>query len=878
MPEPLPPSSTRSAVLRDEHAFRQTLRRASFGLTLALALPALVLLGMVLYLLRTARSLDHTDRIIAQTQAVEKLAVDMATGLRGFQLTGDERFLESYRQAAPRVEKELAALSELVADNPSQSALAISSREDIARWRGFAERTLTLQRAGTPDIRDAEYNLGGKALMDAARAGIAGMVGEEIRLRAIRDRRLGHVIVGLFTLLGLGAVAVIPVLSVWLGRLRRTVTGSYRASLAASEERAGELQVTLNSIGDAVIATDAAGVVVLLNPAAERLTGWSAAEARGRALPQVFPIFHEQTGAPAENPVERVLRERIVVGLANHTVLRPRGGGEVPIEDSAAPIFTESGTLRGVILVFHDVTEKRARERAQLASEAQARAILDTSLDAVLLMDAGGKIAAWNPAAERIFGWSREEVMGADLAAHIIPERMREAHRRGLGRFLATGEGKVLARRLELPALRRDGSEFPVELSINPLSGAGPAMFVGVARDITDRKGAEDALLAAKEQAEAASRSKDNFLAALSHELRTPLTPVLMTAAALREDPRLPADAREQLGMMERNIALEARLIDDLLDLTRITRGKLSLRLQPCDAHSLISLAVEIVRDEAQAKGIALERSFAAPHSGLVADPARFQQVIWNLLRNAVKFTPRGGHIAIRTANAPREGGAERLQIEIRDSGVGIEPEALDRIFQAFEQAGRANDHRFGGLGLGLAIARAIVDLHGGTIRAESAGAGRGATFTIELPDAMEVPHGIESSHHAGGSPGSAATAGAGSLRLLLVEDHGATLEVLTRLLTREGHHVVAAATVGAALAAAEKEEFDAVVSDLGLPDGTGTELMVQLRERHGLRGIALSGYGMEEDLERTRKAGFIAHLIKPVDFNQLRRALETLD
>ena len=436
----------------------------------------------------------------------------------------------------------------------------------------------------------------------------------------------------------------------------------------------------------------------------------------------------------------------------------------------------------------------------------------------------------------------------------------------------------MLARRLELPALRRDGSEFPVELSINPLSGAGPAMFVGVARDITDRKGAEDALLAAKEQAEAASRSKDNFLAALSHELRTPLTPVLMTAAALREDPRLPADAREQLGMMERNIALEARLIDDLLDLTRITRGKLSLRLQPCDAHSLISLAVEIVRDEAQAKGIALERSFAAPHSGLVADPARFQQVIWNLLRNAVKFTPRGGHIAIRTANAPREGGAERLQIEIRDSGVGIEPEALDRIFQAFEQAGRANDHRFGGLGLGLAIARAIVDLHGGTIRAESAGAGRGATFTIELPDAMEVPHGIESSHHAGGSPGSAATAGAGSLRLLLVEDHGATLEVLTRLLTREGHHVVAAATVGAALAAAEKEEFDAVVSDLGLPDGTGTELMVQLRERHGLRGIALSGYGMEEDLERTRKAGFIAHLIKPVDFNQLRRALETLD
>jgi CheY-like chemotaxis protein len=278
-------------------------------------------------------------------------------------------------------------------------------------------------------------------------------------------------------------------------------------------------------------------------------------------------------------------------------------------------------------------------------------------------------------------------------------------------------------------------------------------------------------------------------------------------------------------------------------------------------------------------KGIAIERAFQAAQSGLMGDPARFQQVMWNLLRNSVKYTPHGGHIAIRTSNARGEDGVPWLKIEVSDSGIGIEPEFIDSIFQAFEQGGLSGEHRFGGLGLGLSIARAIVDLHGGTIRAESAGAGHGATFIIKMPDATEPPHGIpESSPDAGASfePASARRA-ARPLRLLVVEDHRATREVLKRLLTREGHHVVAAESVATALAATGKEDFDAVISDLGLPDGTGNELMAQLRERHGLRGIALSGYGMEKDTEESREAGFIAHLIKPVDFNQLRRALETL-
>ncbi|MES2736711.1 MAG: ATP-binding protein [Verrucomicrobiota bacterium] len=377
---------------------------------------------------------------------------------------------------------------------------------------------------------------------------------------------------------------------------------------------------------------------------------------------------------------------------------------------------------------------------------------------------------------------------------------------------------------------------------------------------------------------EQASRAKDNFLAALSHELRTPLTPVLMAAASLSEDERLPEEVRAQLGMIERNIGLEARLIDDLLDLTRIAKGKLPLRPQLCDSHSLISLAMEIVRDDAHEKGLVLEREFLAQNCGLMADPSRFQQVIWNLLRNAVKFTPKGGKITIRTRDESVPGEAARLRIEVADTGIGITQGAIERIFQPFEQA-HEGEHRFGGLGLGLSIARAIVDLHQGRISAESGGLDQGATFIVELPGATEAPAGISNNgeRRNGGSPQGAAPEEMGSvppLHILLVEDHDATLQVLTRLLIRTGYRVTSVNTITAAQSEAEANRFDLVISDLGLPDGSGNELMEKLRDQHGLRGIALSGYGMEEDVDRSRKSGFQAHLIKPIEMNQLRRTI----
>lgn len=403
-------------------------------------------------------------------------------------------------------------------------------------------------------------------------------------------------------------------------------------------------------------------------------------------------------------------------------------------------------------------------------------------------------------------------------------------------------------------------------------------------REIAERRLAEFALRDINERlrsatgvAEQAAKAKDDFLAALSHELRTPLTPVLIAAAALREDRRLPTEVREQLGMIERNVALEARLIDDLLDLTKIASGKLHLRAEPCDAHSLIGLAIEIVRDDARDKGITIERLFGAVHSGLTADPARFQQVVWNLLRNAVKFTPRGGKISVRTVDENTTKSGQWLRIEVTDTGIGIAPEGLEQIFLPFDQGHLTGDHRFGGVGLGLAIARAVVTLHGGHITAESPGTDQGATFIVELPGAVEPQVGVTNTALPFYISSAPSRDKVHPLRLLLVEDHVTTLKALSQLLKHDGHHVTAASNVTDALAAAASNTFDLVISDLGLPDGTGTELMAKLRAEYGLRGIALSGYGMEEDLKRSSAAGFVTHLTKPVAIAELRRVLASL-
>jgi PAS domain S-box-containing protein len=402
--------------------------------------------------------------------------------------------------------------------------------------------------------------------------------------------------------------------------------------------------------------------------------------------------------------------------------------------------------------------------------------------------------------------------------------------------------------------------------------------FVGVLSDTTQRKSAELELERARDEALAASRAKDDFLAALSHELRTPLNPVLLLASDAADNPALAPDIRESFETIRRQVNLEARLIDDLLDLTRITRGKLSLDRRILDAHILLNEAVATIRPDLESKGLVFSLHLAAAQHIVFGDAVRLQQVLWNVLKNAVKFTPEKGRITVRTSLTQR---TKRLAISVEDSGIGLTQAELARVFEAFSQgdhAAAAGSHRFGGLGLGLAISRSIVEMHGGEIRAESPGRNRGATFITELP-LMSVPTPTDQTpDNKNIATASSDVPAAKRGRLLVIEDHAPTRNTLKNLLERRNFEVVVAGSAIEARELVQQHPPDLVISDIGLPDQDGCVLMAELRVANPtLPGIALSGYGMDEDLARTRAAGFVEHLTKPVNVGALERAIEKI-
>jgi PAS domain S-box-containing protein len=376
----------------------------------------------------------------------------------------------------------------------------------------------------------------------------------------------------------------------------------------------------------------------------------------------------------------------------------------------------------------------------------------------------------------------------------------------------------------------------------------------------------------ARVHAERADRTKNQFLAALSHELRTPLTPVLIDVTATLDSPGLPDDIRPVLELTRRNVELEARLIDDLLDVTRISQGKLRLNRSPVDAHTLIHQAVEICRADPASTGLTIQLELDAKFSLVDGDPARIQQILWNLIKNAVKFTPTGGQIIVRTRNEL----GPKWVVEVIDTGIGIEPEVLPRIFDAFEQGDASVTKQFGGLGLGLAISKSLAEAHGGRLVAASPGKHQGSTFSLVLPALAHSlsPDSPDATPDATPSDQSLNHSG---LRILLAEDNADTLRVLSRLLRTRGHTVSAASGFEDALHIADSEgPFDLLISDIGLPDGSGLDLMSRLRldRDTALTGIALSGFGTEDDLRKSREVGFATHLIKPIDFAALEDAI----
>ncbi len=902
--------------------------------------------------------------------------------------------------------------------------------------------------------------------------------------------------------------------------------GIERKSADAERRRHQEwLRVTLASIGDAVIATDTEGRVTFLNPVAQNLTGWSHADANGQPLASVFQILHEETRLAVESPVSTVLREGRVVDLGTHTVLISRDGTERPIDDSAAPILDTTGSVAGVVLVFRDVTEQRRAEHQMRASEARNAAIMKTSLDCIITMDAMGKVVEFNPAAENTFGYSRSDAVGKDLADLIIPASLRDKHHKGMEHYLATGDGPVLGKRLELPALRADGTEFPVEVAITRIPTAGSPLFTAYLRDISERKRLEESLRAsegrfrglmeqapfsvqvfapdgrtvrvnraweelwgvtldqmagynvlADEQLEAkgvlssirqafagesafipaiqydpnetlpdltrhqdpvrwvaavayplkddagqvrevvvvhdditarmraeaalreseekfrlmadtipqlawmakpdghifwynrrwyeytgttaeqmdgwgwqsvhdpdvlpkvlerwkgsiasgqpfdmvfplrgadwqfrpfltrvnplrdesgrilywfgtntdiseiknmedalrdADRRKDEFLATLAHELRNPLAPICNSLHILKLPQLDLATVQQTRDMMERQVHHLVRLVDDLLDVARVMRGKIELRREPVELATIVARAVESVQPLIEVQGHRLELSLPAESLLLDADPVRLAQVVCNLLTNAAKYTEANGCIWL---TAQRDG--DQAVLRVRDNGIGLTPEMLPHVFELFVQVDHASTKAQGGLGIGLTLVRNLVEMHGGTVEAHSAGLGKGCEFVVRLPllvQKRQQPHEPDIAEER------AEPARSSGHRLLVVDDNQDAAISFAVLLRLQGHEVHVAHNGPMALQMARDHAPDVVFLDIGMPGMDGYQVASQIRHQPGNEHVvlaALTGWGQQEDRRRTEEAGFNHHFVKPPDLKAVESLLSQL-
>jgi len=485
-------------------------------------------------------------------------------------------------------------------------------------------------------------------------------------------------------------------------------------------------------------------------------------------------------------------------------------------------------------------------------AEQPYRIYVERMQEGAVTVAADGLILYCNRRFAEMLGQPLERVISSSLTRFLSPEAWKR-----LEGVFADGTEVV-----KYETMLRGGADTgrPVNLTASRLSVDGPGMMCLVVTDLVAQKEKEDLRLA-KEVAERSSAAKDDFLAALSHELRTPLTPALMAATVLEKDTGLPETARSDISLIRRNIELEARLIDDLLDLTLITHGKLSLQTDEINLHSSLNRAIEICQGDARLKRLNFQIELNARQTHIVGDPVRVQQACWNVLRNAVKFTAERGTISIVTGNDAHN----NIWVRITDTGIGFTHDQAARLFEPFEQGDRHITRQFGGLGLGLAITRSVMHAHGGGIEAQSPGLNQGATFTLRFPLASVA---VKKKREKAAAPAPTHT---GGLNILLVDDHKDTRVCIQRLLEANSHRVTSAGTAQDALSLAETSRFDLIISDLGLPDLSGHELMHRLHTRFNIPGIALSGYGMETDLAHSREAGFKYHLTKPVSFDRLK-------
>jgi PAS domain S-box-containing protein len=651
----------------------------------------------------------------------------------------------------------------------------------------------------------------------------------------------------------------------WTGR-RHTGPGPVVGRSPMGEPMDGEdkFRALLEAAPDAIVIVDEQGRIELVNAQAERLFGYDRSELMGQSVDLLVPDRVRAAHAGHRQMYLEAPRTR-PMGVGLSLTARRRDGSEVPVEISLSPLRTPSGVL--TMSAIRDVTERtRAEERF--------RALLESAPDAMVIVDERGSIVLVNAQTERLFGYPRQELLGAPVEL-LVPARYRHAHVHHRTGYAAAAHPRPMGAGLELYGVRKDGTEFPVEISLSPLMTAEGALVVSAIRDITERKASEAErvrLLHERAAHAEANRVKDEFLATLSHELRTPLNAILGWTTLVRDGAMAPEMFDRAIQTIERNARAQASLIEDLLDVSRIVSGNLRLQVVPLDLCQVVENAADVVRPAADANRVRIEIAFAVRPLLMMGDPDRLQQVVWNLLSNAVKFSHPEGRVHV---DAWVDDGDIRLSV--RDSGRGIAPTFLPYVFDRFRQADSSYARPGGGLGLGLAIVRSVVELHGGRVEARSAGEGHGATFSVSLPTTA-LPADAPVEVRRSGARGMERLDG---IRVLVVDDRADERDLLETILVSRGATVDVADSAASALQLLRRRPPTVLVSDIAMPDQDGYALLRRIRAMPPplgrLPAVAVTAHARAEERAMALRAGFQEYVPKPVDPGRLIRAVREL-
>jgi two-component system, NarL family, sensor histidine kinase EvgS len=808
----------------------------------------------------------HTYEVLRNLDETVARLVDAETGQRGYLLTGDEAYLGPYRAAIKNIDQTIGNLKSLTSDNPNQQKRIQILESLVEKKLAELQRTIDLRKnEGLAAANRVVLEGSGKQWMDQIRAVVAEMTNEEEDLLKLRTQRTNESVASSVRTILAGTLLSISLLALCFGLLQRELSERKKAqeALAKSEKW---FSTTLASIGDAVIATDMNGAVTFMNSVAQSLTGWTQTEATGKSMDLVFDIVNKETRRPVENPVKKVFREGKVVGLADHTLLLSKDGREFDIEDSAAPILTDTGEGFGVVLVFRDITEKKRAEEETKRQKELLQLILGSIADGVVVADSDGKFLLFNAAAEQVVGIGATDTtpdQWSDRYGNYLPDGVTSYPPNELPlvramRGESVDEAEVFIRNAKVP----DGRLLSV--TGRPLRGEDGALRGGVVvfHDITLQKRAQEALVQAKEEAERASKFKDQFLSTMSHELRTPLNAILGFSELLTDERYGQMNERQSRYIHHIHTSGKhlLKLISDILDLSKIEAGRMELTREDVAVASAYSEVLSALQPLADKKSHALLQQ-VEPNLYVRADATRFKQILMNLIGNAIKFTPEGGRIEL---TARQVGG--QVRVEVRDNGPGIPSEEQQRIFEAFYRRAEAGKS-IEGTGLGLAITERLVQMHGSQLGIESK-PGQGTCFHFSLPLLAIAPN----------EPAQATIAtprGGKTPRILVVEDNAATGQLIQSQLTSSGYETLRCDQPERATEMAAEHQPDAITLDLLMKPVHGLEVLLQLKNDPRTLKIPVIVVTIVDQPGVGTALGADEYLVKPVDKATLLAAVE---